>query len=166
MTRFERDIVNMFNNYFREEKYQGLAYRLKQHKFSSQILDVIVDNPFLGIECKSIKSNSSKKLYFSQHFSTVDGVNQVERITEFLDKSDRKGFLAVELKRGTGKKRRAFLIDWRFVNQVFESEKSGISANELVSSEYTVEIKRESQEYVLNDEMMRELGIKNRLRRS
>jgi len=113
MTDFERILVKSFNNSFKETETLSLAYRLKQSIFASQWLDILVDsaNPdlYMGIECKSISvEKGATALYFKQHF-TVDkkGVHQVERISEFLRQSGRKGFLAVELRLGGGLSRQA-----------------------------------------------------------
>lgn len=112
---FENDLVNGFNRYFeetddsREDEYRdGLAFRRRQAKGCSQVLDVLVDNPFIGVECKSVDFRKYKKLYFSSHFS--DG--QIERESEFLGRSGRSGFLAVELRRGRGRKKRFVGVPW------------------------------------------------------
>jgi hypothetical protein len=111
-------LVNSFNAYIEEKGIRAISYRLKQHRFTPQFLDVLVDslNPdlYLGIECKSISvDKGANALYFSQHF-TVDkkGIHQIERISEYLNKSGRLGFLAVELRLGTRKRREAYM-GWR-----------------------------------------------------
>lgn len=134
MTEFERDLVRSFNDFFGEEGISAVAYRRKQHRFSSQVVDVLVDslNPdyYLAIENKSISTaKGAGALYFSQHFSD----SQVPRLSEFLGKSGRRGFLAVELKRGTGRKRKAFVIPWDDVVDRFESEKPGFPVEEIHS---------------------------------
>jgi len=62
------------------------------------------------IECKSISMDKGAgALYFSQHFTTdKQGIHQIERISEFLLKSGRRGYLAVKLRMGVGKSRQAF----------------------------------------------------------
>ncbi|WP_243684341.1 hypothetical protein [Methanosarcina barkeri] len=118
MTEFEHMLVNSFNTYIEENGIRAISYRLKQHRFTPQFLDVLVDslNPdlYLGIECKSISvDKGANALYFSQHF-TVDknGIHQIERISNYLNKSGRRGFLAVELRLGTGHGREAYMIPW------------------------------------------------------
>lgn len=147
MTDFERALVNSFNEFFAEESIQGIAHRKKQHRFSSQLCDVLVDSPhetfYLAIENKSIKTSSTNKLYFSQHFSDTDEGHQVERITDFVNRSGRKGYLAVELKRGRGRSRKAFMVPWRDVVERYGS-KPGFSVEEL--SQYP-EVTRISGEY-------------------
>ncbi|MEZ5334691.1 MAG: hypothetical protein R2741_05365 [Methanolobus sp.] len=118
MTEFERVLVQSFNTYFEENNFKGVAYRLKQHRFTAQFLDVLVDSLhpdfYLGIECKSISvDKGAKALYFTQHFTTdKNGVHQIERISDFLLRSGRSGFLAVELKMGVGRSREAYMVPW------------------------------------------------------
>ena len=125
MSDFEREIVHCLNRFFKTHHIQGFAYRLKQHKFTSQYVDVLVDslNPsyYLSIECKSI---IDKKLYFSQHFhSDKKNVHQVDAISDFLAKTGRIGFLAVEFRQGPGKPSEAFLIPWATVVVHFRENK-------------------------------------------
>jgi Holliday junction resolvase len=131
MSDFEREIVHCLNRFFKSHHMQGFAYRLKQHKFSSQYVDVLVDslNPsyYLAIECKSILD---KKLYFSQHFHTdKKSVHQVDAITDFLKKTGRAGFLAIEFRFGAGKANEAYLIPWATVAEQYRLNR-GISLDD------------------------------------
>ena len=148
MTNFERALVKSFNRYFEEKDIRGIAYRRKQHRFSSQFVDVLVDsfNPdfYLAIENKSLKTSSSNTLYFTQHFSESEDGHQVERIGRFLHRSGRRGFLAVELRRGMGKPRKAYLIPWEDVDEAYNSEEKGFSVSRI--KEYP-EIDRNSARY-------------------
>ena len=97
MNDFERTLVKSCNTYFEETGTLALAYRLKQSRFATQHLDILVDSGdpdlYLGIECKSISLNKgASALYFKQHF-TVDkrGKHQVKRISEFLPADRKKG---------------------------------------------------------------------------
>jgi Holliday junction resolvase len=134
MSDFEREIVHCLNRFFKTRHIQGFAYRLKQYKFTSQYVDVLVDslNPtyYLSIECKSI---IDKKLYFSQHFhSDKKNVHQVDAISDFLAKTGRVGFLAVEFRQGPGKASEAYLIPWSEVVEHFRTNK-GITIEEARS---------------------------------
>ncbi|MFB6292164.1 MAG: hypothetical protein ABEI58_02105 [Candidatus Nanohaloarchaea archaeon] len=135
MTEFERELVNAFNDFFEEEDIDGIAHRKKQHRFSSQLCDVLVDSPhemfYLAIENKSVKTSSTNKLYFSQHFSSSKNGHQVERISEFLDRSGRKGLLAVELKRGRGRPREAYLVPWTEIRRRYENDEAGMHIDEI-----------------------------------
>lgn len=148
MTDFERELVNAFNNFFEEEEINGIAHRKKQHRFSSQLCDVLVDSAhemfYLAIENKSVKTSSTNKLYFSQHFSNSNNGHQVARISDFLDRSGRKGFLAVELKRGRGRPRKAYMVPWQIVRDRYEAGETGIHLEEI--QDYP-EILRSSEEY-------------------
>lgn len=152
MTDFERSLVNAFNSFFEDEDIDGIAHRKKQHRFSSQLCDVLVDSEhdmfYLAIENKSVKTDATNKLYFSQHFSESKDGHQVARISDFLDRSGRKGFLAVELKRGRGKARKAFMVPWAVVRQRYEAGEAGIHLDEL--KDYP-EILRDSESYSIAD---------------
>lgn len=149
MTEFERDLVKSFNAFFDEEDVKAVAYRRKQHRFSSQVVDILVDslNPsfYLAVENKSISTaKGASSLYFSQHF----GNDQVPRLNEFLERSGRTGFLAVELRRGTGRKRRAFIVPWEDVVERWRSDEPGFKVEEL--REYC-ELERGDGLYEVND---------------
>jgi len=148
MTGFERDLVKAFNRYFDHEDLSGIAYRRKQHRFSSQFLDILVDSPYddlyMGIENKSLKTQSNNTLYFSQHFSESDNGHQVERITEFLNRSGRKGFLAIELKRGRGRTRKAYLVPWEIIDRKYTTDAVGLTLEDI---KRFPEIERDGSEY-------------------
>lgn len=155
MTDFERALVNSFNNFFEKEDINGIAHRKKQHRFSSQLCDVLVDSKhdtfYLAIENKSIKTSSTNKLYFSQHFSESKGGHQVERITDFLNRSGRTGYLAVELRRGRGRARKAYMVPWELLLEKYESGEAGMSIEEIQDCH---EIFRDSESYDLAQNMM------------
>ncbi|HUK93052.1 MAG TPA: Holliday junction resolvase, partial [Methanomicrobiales archaeon] len=101
----------------------GFAYRLKQSKWSTQYVDVLVDSLdpryYCAIECKSIHG---KKLYFSQHFHVdKNHVHQVESISAFLSRTGRRGYLAIEFRFGSGKTREAYLIPWDALVRFYKS---------------------------------------------
>ncbi len=130
MSDFEREVVQCFNRFFEARHIRGFAYRLKQHKFSTQYVDVLVDciNPsfYCAVECKSIMD---KKLYFSQHFhSDKNNVHQVDAIADFISKTGRAGYLAVEF-RTSGKPNEAYLIPWKIVMEHFRENK-GITVDD------------------------------------
>lgn len=139
MTEFERGLVTSFNSYFQENNVRGISYRLKQHRFTSQFLDVLVDslNPdyYLGIECKSISvEKGTKALYFTQHFTTdKKGVHQITRISDFLRQSGRCGFLAVELRYGAGHPREAYALPWEDIRERFNSDSLKFTIEEICS---------------------------------
>jgi len=150
MSDFEREIVHCLNRFFIARHIQGFAYRLKQHKFTSQYVDVLVDslNPsyYLSIECKSI---IDKKLYFSQHFhADKKNVHQVDAISDFNKKTGRRGFLAVEFRQGPGKASEAFLIPWAVVVGHF-SENRGITIEDARAA--GIALARSKDGYVLEN---------------
>ena len=134
MSDFEREVVSCLNRFFEERRIRGFAYRLKQHKFSSQFIDVLVDclDPryYLAIECKSIRG---KKLYFSQHFHLDrNKVHQIDAISTFLARTGRRGYLAIEFRFGSGKAREAYLMPWERLQELHASTQ-GISIDEFRS---------------------------------
>ena len=150
MTEFEHMLVNSFNAYIEENGIRAISYRLKQHRFTPQFLDVLVDslNPdlYLGIECKSISvDKGANALYFSQHF-TVDknGIHQIERISDYLNKSGRRGFLAVELRLGPGHGREAYMIPWNELAKKYFDKDLKLTLQEIRNFP---EIKRQGKDY-------------------
>jgi hypothetical protein len=119
MNDFEWAVVAAFNRFFERNKIIGIAYRLKQSRYTPQVVDILVDSPepeyYLAIECKSLDTRKTKSLYYSQHFSTRGLDNQILRAKDFLAKSGRRGFLAVELRKGTGRSKTAHIIPYEVV---------------------------------------------------
>lgn len=158
---FESDIVHAFNAWFDEHDERGIAYRLKQAQFTEQKLDVVVDSPlnYLGIECKSIRTRSSNKMYFSQHFSETESGHQVERANRFLEDSGRSGYLAIEVRRGKGYAKQAFMIDWDDLTDLYDDEdRTGISIYELQEDEADIPFHRLTRiggEYIIPNEIIR-----------
>jgi hypothetical protein len=155
MTEFEHMLVNSFNEYIEKKGIRAISYRLKQHRFTPQFLDVLVDslNPdlYLGIECKSISvDKGANALYFSQHF-TVDkkGIHQIVRISDYLNKSGRRGFLAVELRLGTGHGREAYMIPWEDLKTKYLTQNLKLTLQEIRNFP---EIKRDGKDYRVNPE--------------
>ncbi len=133
MSDFEREIVSCLNRFFKTHHIPGFAYRLRQSR-SGQHVDVLADslNPSycLSIECRSI---IDKKLYFSQHFhADRNKVHPVDAITDFLAKTGRIGFLAVEFRQGPGRAGEGFLIPWPVVVEHFR-ENRGITIEDARS---------------------------------
>lgn len=152
MTEFERTLVHSFNSYIKENCIKAIAYRLKQSRFTPQFLDVLVDSLdpdlYLGIECKSISvDKGANALYFTQHF-TVDkkGVHQIDRISDYLNKSGRRGYLAVELRFGTGHEREAHIIPWEELEDRFHSRELKYTVEEIKACP---EIKRNGKNYLI-----------------
>jgi hypothetical protein len=135
MSDFEWEMVAAINRFFEIEEIRGIAYRLKQSRYTPQVVDLLVDSPlsryYLAIECKSLDARKAKTLYFTQHFSVASGVHQIERIDQFIKSSGRRGVLAVELRRGAGKAKTAHLVPWRRVMESFRSERPGLPVEEI-----------------------------------
>ena len=140
MSNFESELVRSFNDFFRESSFDAIAYRMKQHQFSQQMLDVLVDSSdrrmYLGIECKSISAaKGATALYFSQHFSVNKrGEHQATKMQEFIQKSGRIGYLAVELRMGSGKSKAAYFLSWPDVWRRYSEGQVGYSIEEIKGS--------------------------------
>ncbi len=153
MTEFERKLVQSFNTFFEKENIRGIAHRLKQHRFTPQFLDVLVDSLdpdyYLGIECKSISvEKGACALYFTQHF-TIDknGAHQIDRISDFLRRSGRSGYLAVELRMGSGMARKAYMVPWKELKRLYHDEDTVKLSIEDIRSH--PEIVREGEQYII-----------------
>jgi hypothetical protein len=135
MPDFEWALVASLNSFFLAEKIEAIAYRLKQSRFSTQFADILVDSRFpeyyLAIECKSLDARKAKTLYFKQHFSSAAGAHQLDRETEFLERSGRQGILAVELRHGAGRPRTAHLLPWGEARQSFSDGRVGLPRGEI-----------------------------------
>ncbi len=123
MSDFEREMVHCLNSFFEDSGVGGFAYRLKQARFNTQYVDVIVDSLdpryYLAIECKSLKGS---KIYFTQHFhKDKNGTHQVDSISEFLTRTGRRGYLAVEFRGGSGKPNEAYLLPWHTITTEYAS---------------------------------------------
>lgn len=135
MGDFEWALVNALNGFFQREGITAIAYRLKQSRFVSQVVDILVDSRrpeyYLAIECKSLDARKTRSLYFKQHFSCAAGAHQFARETEFLSRSGRQGILAVELRHGLGRPRTAHLVPWGQVFQSYDAGKKGLTLEEI-----------------------------------
>jgi len=138
MEDFEWKLTAALNQFFESEGTRAVAYRLKQSRYTSQVVDILVDSPhhqyYLAIECKSLNARKAKTLYFSQHFSEAGGKHQIKRANEFLLKSGRKGILAVELRRGPGKPKTAHMVPWSTVINKYSDGLVGLELEEIEES--------------------------------
>jgi len=132
---FESRIVRLINDdFFSATGQPGLAFRLKQSRWNTQLIDVLVDSGsrahYLAIECKSIDPKKTRKFYFSAW--DRKGRHQVETISEFVDKSQRFGIMAAEIRQGRGPiPNQIFLIPWQHVDDAYQGGKVGIDPNDL-----------------------------------
>ena len=154
MNDFERVMVKSFNTHFAKNNVRAFAHRLKQSRFAVQLIDVLVDSLdpdlYAGIECKSISvEKGANAIYFSQHFTTdKKGVHQIERISDYITQTGRRGFLAVELRNGGGHGKEAYLIPWQAVEKRYSNHDTRITLEEI--RDYP-ELKREGSKYNVSD---------------
>jgi hypothetical protein len=152
MVDFEWALAGALNEMFESRGIAAIAYRLKQSRYTSQGMDILVDSIdpryYLAIECKSLDARVASALYFSQHFGSRQGGHQIIRESEFLRRSGRKGLLAIELRRGPGKPRSAHLIPWK---ELLERFNSGIVGFEIEEIESHGSIQRNEGKYVIGE---------------
>jgi Holliday junction resolvase len=151
MGDFEWALVNALNSFFDRDGIAAIAYRLKQSRFASQLVDILVDSRspeyYLAIECKSVDARKTKTLYFKQHFSKAAGAHQMSRETDFITRSGRQGILAVELRHGPGQPRTAHLVPWGLAFRSFEDGLLGITRQEI---EANPPLERKGGEYKIS----------------
>ncbi len=159
VTSAEMKIVAGLNRFFRERGIDGVAYRIRQHRFAPQVVDLLVDSRhwryYLAMEVKSISvEKGTKALYFSQHFHQARNGedNQVDRISDFLKRSGRIGFLAAELRRGPGRPVGAHLVPWRDVEARFRRGDTGFRVEEL--ERYPRVPEAGAREYLFTEEFL------------
>lgn len=131
---FELAVAKQINTYFKTNNKLGLAYRLKQSKFTSQKCDIIVDSPsgYIAIECKTTKYG----LYFSSNFSE----GQVTAMTDFVLQSGRRGFLVVKFKKITS------CVPWAEVQKIYQAGRKGLNS---LFENYQVDFKNENWAQIL-----------------
>jgi len=151
MPDFEWALAAALNAFFKKDGIPAIAYRLKQSRFSTQFMDILVDSKipeyYLAIECKSLNARKTRSLYFKQHFSTAAGAHQLSRETEFITLSGRQGILAVELRHGTGKAKTAHLVPWGQIYQRFSSGEAGLSLQDI---EINPPLERKNGSYLIS----------------
>ena len=141
---FEQEFVKKLNQNSNGNYY---AKRFKQHRFSKQICDVVIfsesDKYYSAIECKSQNVDEERlnkesvssegKFYFNNHFSTHDnGKHQIEVMNDFIEKGGLSGYLALAYKKGRGKKREYYALEWDKVIDLYNSNDcNGIEYNYL-----------------------------------
>jgi len=158
MVDFEWELVDALNRFFEVEGVRAIAYRLKQSRYTPQVVDLLVDSPhpeyYMAIECKSVDARKAKTLYFTQHFSVAGGAHQIDRADQFLLKSGRRGLLAVELRRGPGRPKAAHFVSWEEVLQRFRSKEAGLPVERI---ETFPVVKRRGGCYLLSEENLAEI---------
>jgi hypothetical protein len=92
----------------------------------------------MGIECKSalkedINGRPFEILYFSRYFTTSkkDGTHQVTRTEEYLEKCGLNGYMAFELRAGSGNKNHIYWVPFFIVRNCFLLGKVGMTLEEI-----------------------------------
>ena len=155
MIDFEHAIVHAFNDFFEEKDLIGYAYRRKQQKYTSQVVDVLVDSPdigYLAIECKSKKAEYGKRINFKSAFPSTDEGHQIPRTSRFAEKTGRTPLLAVEYRHGRGQPKEANIFEWKKVEELYaRDEAKSFTPEDL--KEYRYNVIREGSNYKLREEL-------------
>jgi hypothetical protein len=85
------------------------------------------------------------------------GVHQIERVSDYLEKTGRRGFLAVELRMGVGHGRQAYLIPWQAVEKRHLSQNL---KNRIEENRTYPEMKRTGSLYMASDIIEKEHTVK------
>lgn len=122
MNRFESQVVKTLNTFFSKAFINAFAYRFpKANRYSTQYCDVLVDSRdvrfFLAIECKSTEADV---LYFSTFHVRKDGTHQLDTLRNFVERTERTGFIAIELKH------KAYLVPLGYVYRKWRDGKKGL----------------------------------------
>ena len=107
---FERELRKRIENYCVENQIPAVVKRIKQEKFQPQGYDLEVDSPvlrYLAIECKSRKFDKKPAVFV---LSNLFQNGQFERIQSLLERSGRRGFLAIEAR--IARKKTVMVIKW------------------------------------------------------
>lgn len=155
MTDFEHAIVHAFNDFFEENDLIGYAYRRKQQKYTSQVVDVLVDSPdigYLAIECKSKKAEYGKRVNFKSAFPSTDEGHQIPRTSKFAEKTGRTPLLAVEYRHGRGQPKEANIFEWSQVEKLYaQDEVKSFTPEDL--KKYRYNVIREGSNYKIREEL-------------
>ena len=158
---FERSLVNCFNSYFVATGTRALAYRNKQHRYTEQVFDIFIDSKdplwYMAIECKSIDARSTHKLYYSTHFHNTAKFPQIQREIEHLRLTGRLGLLAVEARRGPGKKTACWLVPWPVLEHSYKVGEPGLIPEQIT---YSVCLTKLNKAYQLDDVKVKDLATK------
>ena len=116
----EKDLTDALNAYFEYECIQAYAYRQKQGRGYSQNCDITVDSLhhayYLAIEVKSMRGK--RPLNFKSDFS-VDkyGVHQLDRETDFADRTGRYAIVVLYCRMGSGRANEVYVFDSHLLNE-------------------------------------------------
>jgi hypothetical protein len=152
---FERDISSALNRWYLEEDLQAIAYRRWAPPRTFQEFDVVSDSEdmilYMAIECKSVSLAQGDTLYWSQYFSIVDGVHQIDRESAWLKRTGRSGYLAVEIRGGPGKTREAYMVPWKEVTRAKRDYAIGMTIEKIMTYP---RIARVGKQYIMSDEVL------------
>lgn len=129
--QFENELHHALDDHYNH----ALVHRLKQNRFTPQEFDLIVIkfNPIF-IECKSRDISDRKTLKLSQLFHD----EQLKKQLEVVNNTGLQGLLALELRRGRGHAKEAYMLPLSQCND---------ARIEIEDPSLGVEIEREGSDY-------------------
>jgi hypothetical protein len=146
----ERRIVQILNDYYTANEIDAFAHRLKQGRFAQQHIDILslstTPRYYLGIEAKSalkidINGRPFTILYYTRYFTTAkDGSSQVTRTDEYLNKCGLNGYLAFELRAGSGGKNHIWFVPFEDLVENFEAGESGMTLEQIQTYPDVIEV--------------------------
>ena len=135
MGDFEWALVNSLNSFFEKDGIAAIAYRLKQSRFSGQLMDILVDSKipeyYLAIECKSLDARKTNR-----STSSSTSASPPERTRWRARRSSspaREGRASWRWSCATApaKRRSAHLVPWGQIFQSYNAGKTGLSLRDI-----------------------------------
>ena len=146
----ERRIVQLLNDYYESNEIEAYAHRLKQGGYAPQHIDVLslscTHKYYLGVEAKSamkedINGRPFTLLYYSRYFVTAkDGTHQVTRTAEYLNKCGLNGYLAFELRAGSGRKNHIYWVPFEEVVLNYNAGETGMTLEQIKEYPYVLKV--------------------------
>lgn len=152
---FERALVSALNIMYIDYDIDALAYRRWAPPRVEQEMDIVSDSLegkyYFAIECKSVDGRKTDSLYWSQHFSATPAGHQIDRECSWLRMTGRTGYLAVEIRSGSGSAREAYLYPYQQLARIKKSTALGISLDRIRSG---VRLGRVGTQYTIDPDMI------------
>lgn len=141
---FEYNLRDKLNEYREENpKVKEIGFwakRIPQSKYNKQWIDIILScrtsDYHMAFECKSKKvKNKTSKIHFSSHFRE----EQIPVIQKYIDRTKRDMYLAISFRRGRGKKRLSYIIEWyKFMEWWNDEDVNGITPKMMEENGYEI----------------------------
>lgn len=152
---FERSLVSALNVMYIDYDIDAIAYRRWAPPRVEQEMDIVSDSVegkyYFAVECKSVDGRKTDTLYWTQHFSSTPAGHQIDRECSWLRMTGRTGYLAVEIRSGSGSAREAYLYPYQQLARIKKSTALGISLDRIRSG---VRLGRVGTQYTIDPDMI------------